>query len=1122
MAERSITVRVVGDTKDVEEAFRRAGLQAQVFESKLESTGKRMSSIGSTATKNVTVPLLAVGAAGVKMAQDFDLTISRLQGLAGVSAKQAAEWRTQLLQLAPIVGKAPAELAEGLYQIASSGVPAAKAMQILTLSAKASTAGMGETATVADALTSVMNAYKGTSLTAAQAMDILTTAVKDGKGEASDFAPVIGKVVAVGSQMGVSFNDIAAALARMTQFGVPAEDAATQLSATFSEMLKVTPKAEKALEAVGLSGAQLRQELREKGLLATLQDLEDRFHGNTVAMAEAFPNVRALRGVLQLLGGDATETSRVFDDTKNATGALSTAWKAASDTDAVKMQQAIADVKVAAIQLGESLAPVAREVAHDVGGIAHAFNELSPAQREVLTRMAEAAAIGGPVVLLTGKIVTMAAAIEKSVKSMKEMRLATLALGNPEIVAALAALVFGFEAVSKLLEHDSHVTQIKPGTPGGGAQGGTVFQRGGQWYQTMVGGKAGAVTRPITTDEALRLLGGPTSAELTSAPGGSSLAQLTQGSVAAAQERAIVGFARQYGPSSGVVYHWGGVSPITGFDCSGYLYAAYAAAGITIPRDTRSQWNDPKAIHVPPGQEQPGDGVYFHGSLTGKNAGPPPGHVGIYIGGGKYIEYFSEGKPAKIANLADAGDYMGARRWLKLAGATGGGSRGGDTGGNTGADTTPTTTKKAGTTTGDALLPSALRASLEAAKNKATESQGAVALKALEVEKEDLEKAQTYLANELKKSGLTAKQKTAIENEQRSIASRLAEVNKSITSNLKQQADAIKSSFSSTLSSERSAISSAASKIKDDLDAQLAAQLQSYIDTVLGPKFFQGTDTHGVQLQTPEEKAYADFQAAQDKKQREDALAQARKQLELDRAKSDVTADQLQQDEAAVQAAEDANTANDLATKATASRAQADYDYAQAVKAAQLDEQERQKKLDDQLDAWSKGLQDGTTSISDLASIAQAFGLSLADPTTGVAADFDSLSAAVVALASTMLAEAGKLAAIGDVKDSSAIDSAAQKLGVTSAGGGLVAGIFGSEGYFKLNPIAVPKLATGGDIDTDGFVYVHAGERVLPASVVRNGGGRGGPTTIILEVDGQELARATAPYTDGDVRIALR
>jgi hypothetical protein len=140
-------------------------------------------------------------------------------------------------------------------------------------------------------------------------------------------------------------------------------------------------------------------------------------------------------------------------------------------------------------------------------------------------------------------------------------------------------------------------------------------------------------------------------------------------------QQGLVATGRQLGPGSGEVYVWGGESIEEGYDCSGYLYDVYRRNGVTIPRDTRSQWNDPNAIKVPKGSEQPGDGVYFAGSRTGANAGPPPGHVGLYIGNGRFIEYFSKGKPARINTLSGRRDYMGARRWMKIK--SGGGSGGG-------------------------------------------------------------------------------------------------------------------------------------------------------------------------------------------------------------------------------------------------------------------------------------------------------------------------------------------------------------------------------------------------------------------------------------------------------------
>lgn len=155
----------------------------------------------------------------------------------------------------------------------------------------------------------------------------------------------------------------------------------------------------------------------------------------------------------------------------------------------------------------------------------------------------------------------------------------------------------------------------------------------------------------------------------TSGYGTGAVGAITAGTPAfKSQQKKILSFAKTYGPGSGITYTWGGVSPVTGFDCSGYLMAAYAAAGINIPHNTVAQFNDPNALDTT-GRELPGDGVYF------KTDGPggPPQHVGIYIGGGQFIEYFSQGKPAKVNSLGAKGGYMGARRWLKIKSSGGGG-----------------------------------------------------------------------------------------------------------------------------------------------------------------------------------------------------------------------------------------------------------------------------------------------------------------------------------------------------------------------------------------------------------------------------------------------------------------
>jgi cell wall-associated NlpC family hydrolase len=111
----------------------------------------------------------------------------------------------------------------------------------------------------------------------------------------------------------------------------------------------------------------------------------------------------------------------------------------------------------------------------------------------------------------------------------------------------------------------------------------------------------------------------------------------------------------------GTPYAWGGESP-SGFDCSGLAQFLYAKAGVSIPRTTYAQFQT--GTVVAPNQLQAGDLVFFKGSDSRNGL---PGHVGIYVGNGQFIEAPHTGSVVKVSTLAGYPGYMGARRYTKPA-----------------------------------------------------------------------------------------------------------------------------------------------------------------------------------------------------------------------------------------------------------------------------------------------------------------------------------------------------------------------------------------------------------------------------------------------------------------------
>jgi peptidoglycan DL-endopeptidase CwlO len=117
-----------------------------------------------------------------------------------------------------------------------------------------------------------------------------------------------------------------------------------------------------------------------------------------------------------------------------------------------------------------------------------------------------------------------------------------------------------------------------------------------------------------------------------------------------ATHSSVVSIALQY---LGVPYVWGGASP-SGFDCSGLTMYAYAKVGVYLPHNAAMQYG--MGTPVSRSQLAPGDLVFFNGLS----------HVGMYIGGGRFVHAPHTGDVVKISSLSEywyAATYVGARRY---------------------------------------------------------------------------------------------------------------------------------------------------------------------------------------------------------------------------------------------------------------------------------------------------------------------------------------------------------------------------------------------------------------------------------------------------------------------------
>lgn len=114
--------------------------------------------------------------------------------------------------------------------------------------------------------------------------------------------------------------------------------------------------------------------------------------------------------------------------------------------------------------------------------------------------------------------------------------------------------------------------------------------------------------------------------------------------------RVVVVIAKRY---LGIPYRWGGSSPATGFDCSGFVMYVYAKVGVSLPHNAAAQYRYGRPVSR--ANLAPGDLVFFNGL----------GHNGIYVGGGRFIHSPHTGDVVKISSIHEswyASRWVGARR----------------------------------------------------------------------------------------------------------------------------------------------------------------------------------------------------------------------------------------------------------------------------------------------------------------------------------------------------------------------------------------------------------------------------------------------------------------------------
>jgi len=300
-------------------------------------------------------------AVAVRESVAFEAQMRNVNSILEESEEQFQQTGQAVLSMAGRVGQAPAVLARGLYDVASSGFKGADALKILEISAQAATAGLTDAATAARANMAVLNAYGMSASEVNRVSDVLFQTVKVGVITYDQLAQQLGDVVSTAALAKVPIEEVGAAISALTLAGVQPAEAVTSLNQALLSFIGPTADAQRAAKDLGIDLSATG--LASKGFSASMEDIRQKAGGNVEALNRLFPNIRAFRGAAVLAGEGAENFSAALGDMNAATGATSRAFAEQSKSFTVQWAKTTATLRAAAVGIGNDFVPALKSAA---------------------------------------------------------------------------------------------------------------------------------------------------------------------------------------------------------------------------------------------------------------------------------------------------------------------------------------------------------------------------------------------------------------------------------------------------------------------------------------------------------------------------------------------------------------------------------------------------------------------------------------------------------------------------------------------------------------------------------------------------------------------------------------
>ena len=404
------------------------GAEFEAIGSKMQSVGDSLKSVGDTLTQKVTMPIAAIAGASVKVAADFESSMSQVAATMGFTVDQlndksseASKTMEQLSEFAQEMGKTTAfsasEAADALNYMALAGYDAETSMEMLPTVLNLAAAGGIELASASDMVTDAQSALGLTLDETATMVDQMAAAASNGNTSVAQLGEAMLQIGATAANMTGGTQELSTALTVLADNGIKGAEGGTKLRNIILSLQDAAKDG--AVDFGNFSVSVYDSEGNLRGVTDIMQDLQSNLEGMNQESKDAIisgvfnkQDLAAANAMLQTSSERYDELAKSISDSAGAAQQMAEVQLDNFQGQLTLLKSALEGV---GIDIGTIIMPYLQKFVEKIQSVVDWFSNLDAKSQDLIVKAGLIVAAIGPILSIVGSIVSAIGSVSTAI-----------------------------------------------------------------------------------------------------------------------------------------------------------------------------------------------------------------------------------------------------------------------------------------------------------------------------------------------------------------------------------------------------------------------------------------------------------------------------------------------------------------------------------------------------------------------------------------------------------------------------------------------------------------------------------------------------------------------------------